>query len=94
MSDLRAFLFKITGLSDFSRESLSDFVGAPIPEHGLSDKELDVFVLYFAVTRRSFVDKSLSTREVMFIKAVQSIVTGMLTKLTIAHDVHSLFDRV
>jgi len=95
-TSLRSWLLKITGLpEELTRDVLEGFVGGKLPgDLELTDKELDVFVLYFVVTRRLFAGKSLSKKETMFIKAVQGVVTGMTTRLVIEPDVHWLWDTI
>ena len=93
---LADWTLRISGLDSFSGENIERFIEASVPfdSSGLSKEEWVVFVLYFAITRRSFDGKVLSKRDVMLVKAFQEVFTGLLKTLEFNFDVYWLYDHI
>ena len=80
-----------------SKEVLEELIGVEIPLDKfkvLSEDELVIFSLYFIVTRRAFDGKTLSRREILFIKVLQHVFEEMITTIELKKDIHDLWKRV
>lgn len=70
---LGSWLSVVTGLTKFTPESISKFLSLPPCDalEGCTPQELEAVLLYFVVKRRLFDGTTLSTENILFLRAVQ-----------------------